>query len=177
MFALHSPILVQALIYWHLADDVFCSMPLSSYIIAIPPTICTNISVRFEHREAQYLIILIYDNVLWVHNNATVMEPICQNVFEKFSFPIKIPKNQVTQVENWVLMPHVPKLYIFFKWVILLNRWYNVTWFIWKSSMRTKETNSYKQKKKNFYCSKIYLTIKTITDIVWEKPDFIREIL
>ena len=43
--------------------------------------------------------------------------------------------------------------------------------------MRTKETNSYKHEKKNFYCSKIYLTIKTIIDIVWEKPDFIREIL
>ena len=103
------------------------------------------------------------------------MEPICQNVFEKFSFPIKIPKNQVTQVENWVLMPHIPKLYIFFKWVILLNRWYNVTWFIWKSSMRTKETNSYKYKKENTYCSKINLTIKTVINIVWEKPELISE--
>ena len=103
------------------------------------------------------------------------MEPICQNVFEKFSFLIKIPKNQVTQVENWVLMPHVPKLYIFFKWVILLNRWYNVTWFIWKSSMRTKETNSYKYKKENTYCSKINLTIKTVINIVWEQPELISE--
>ena len=103
------------------------------------------------------------------------MEPICQNVFEKFSFPIKIPKNQVTQVENWVLMPHIPKLYIFFKWVILLNRWYNVTWFIWKWSMRTKETNSYIYKKENTYCSKINLTIKTVINIVWEKPELISE--
>ena len=90
------------------------------------------------------------------------MKPICQSIFEKFSFLIKILKNLVTQVKNWVLMPHVPEFFIFFKWVIFHNRWQNVTWFIWRSSMRTKETNSYKHEKKNFYCSKIYLTIKLL---------------